>query len=149
MKIGQVAKQAGVNIDTIRYYERRGLLDEPERLPSSGYREYPPDTVQLLRFIKRAQDLGFTLNEIEELLRLRESKPRNRAKIRTLAAATLRGIDEKISRLQSMRAALGVLVDSCGCNRRQPQCPIIEALDDPNPLAQARARRKEKRNESH
>ena len=152
MKIGQVAKQADVNIDTVRYYERRGLLDEPERQRSSNYREYPADTAQLIRFIKRAQELGFTLSQVEELLRLREGKAQSRAEVRTLAAAKLRDIDEKISRLQSMRAALGVLLDSCACGRGRPPCPILAALDDPKPSAQVRIppkEPKEKRNGKH
>jgi len=145
MKIGQVAREAGVKIDTVRYYERRGLLDEPERRPS-GYREYPPDAAQLIRFIKRAKELGFTLHEVEELLRLRDGKVRNRGEVRELATAKLRDIDEKIARLQSMRAALGVLLESCACGRGRPECPILEALDDPKPLLQICVQRKEKEN---
>src|SRR5216683_3180414 len=87
MKIGQVATRAGVNIDTLRYYERRGLLAEPERRPS-GYRDYPEETVPIIRFIKRAQDLGFTLNEIEELISLRDGgNGRRKGEIRALAEA--------------------------------------------------------------
>lgn len=130
MKIGQVASQAGVNIDTLRYYERRGLLDEPERRPS-GYREYPPDTVRLIRFIKRAQDLGFTLAEIEELLTLRDGRGQRRGDVRAMAQAKLRDIDEKLARLQSMRSAVYGLIESCECSRGRPSCPILEALDDP------------------
>jgi MerR family mercuric resistance operon transcriptional regulator len=73
LRIGQVATLAGVNIQTLRYYERRGLVREPERR-HSGYREYPPDTVALIRFIKRAQDLGFSLREVADLLHLREDR---------------------------------------------------------------------------
>ena len=73
LRIGQVASLAGVNIQTLRYYERRGLLREPERR-HSGYRAYPPDTVALIRFIKRAQELGFSLSEVEELLHLRQDR---------------------------------------------------------------------------
>lgn len=71
MRIGQVARQAGVSIDTVRFYERRGILTEPQREPTSGYRTYPTDASRRIRFIKRAQDLGFTLKEIRELLSLR------------------------------------------------------------------------------
>jgi MerR family copper efflux transcriptional regulator len=139
MRIGQIAAAAGVNIDTLRYYERRGLLAEPKRRPS-GYREYPPETVQLLRFIKRAQDLGFTLQEIEELLRLRHARGASRLEVRTLAAAKVRAIDEKITHLKSIRDALNVLVEECACGRGRPtpECPILEALNDSDPLLQVR-----------
>lgn len=148
MRIGQVAEQAGVNIDTLRYYERRGLLDEPERRPS-GYREYPPETVQVLRFIKRAQDLGFTLHEVQDLLRLRQARG-SRPEVRTLAEVKLHAIEEKIARLSAMRDALGVLVKSCACGRGPATltCPILEALDDPKPLVQIRMR-KEKKHANH
>lgn len=131
MKIGQVAAEAGVNIETLRYYERRGLLAEPERRPS-GYREYPQRTVSLIRFIKRAQDLGFTLTEIEELISLRDGSGRRRTDVRSLAEAKIRDIDQKLSRLRAMRSALEGLVESCACGGRpRPSCPILEALDEP------------------
>jgi Hg(II)-responsive transcriptional regulator len=130
MKIGQVATRAGVNIDTLRYYERRGLLAEPQRRPS-GYREYPEETVPIIRFIKRAQDLGFTLNEIEELISLRDGGDgRRRSAVRALAEAKMRDIDQKLVRLQAMRTALSGLVESCACSRGRPACPILEALND-------------------
>ena len=78
MRIGELAKQAEVNIQTIRFYERRGLLDKPKRL-SSGYRHFPPEVVEQVRFIKRSQGLGFTLNEIKVLLKIRGRVPPNRA----------------------------------------------------------------------
>lgn len=131
MKIGSVAKEAGVGVDTLRYYERRGLIPEPERR-DSGYREYPPSTAQLIRFIKRAQDLGFSLDEIEELLQLREGG--RRGEVRGLAEQKVQDIDEKMSRLKAMRAALTGLIIACSCKGgAAPECPIIEALDDPRP----------------
>jgi Hg(II)-responsive transcriptional regulator len=129
MRIGDVAARAGVNTQTLRYYERRGILGEPRR-SSSGYREYPTDTVRLIRFIKRAQELGFTLNEIEELITLRQTTPKRRAKVRELAAAKMRDIDEKLARLQAMRSALYTLVEGCACGGETLTCPILEALDD-------------------
>jgi len=130
MKIGQVATRAGVNIDPLRYYERRGLLAEPQRRPS-GYREYPEETVPIIRFIKRAQDLGFTLNEIEELISLRDGgNGRRRSEVRALAEAKLRDIDQKLVRLRAMRSALSGLVESCACSGGRPECPILEALND-------------------
>lgn len=88
MRIGDVATRAGVNTQTLRYYERRGILGGPKR-SASGYREYPTDTVRLVRFIKRAQELGFTLTEIEELITLRQTTPKRRGKVRELAAAKM------------------------------------------------------------
>jgi len=141
MKIGQVATRAGVNIDTLRYYERRGLLAEPQRRPS-GYREYPEETVPIIRFIKRAQDLGFTLNEIEELISLRDGGDgRRRSAVRALAEAKMRDIDQKLARLQAMRSALFGLVESCACSRGRPACPILEALNDSADGSEALRRR--------
>lgn len=128
MRIGKVSAAAGVNIQTLRYYERRGLLPEPER-GSSGYRAYGPDTVKLVRFIKRAQELGFTLREIEDLLQLRQS-PHRGAEVRALAAAKVSDIEHRIRQLRAMRSALGGLVEACDCEGGAPTCPIIEALDE-------------------
>ena len=129
MKIGRVAKEAGVGVDTLRYYERRGLISEPERR-ASGYREYPADTARLIRFIKRAQELGFSLDEIDELLQLREGGRRD--EVRGLAEQKVHDIDEKVSQLNSMREALAELITACSCQTGSaPECPIIEALDDP------------------
>jgi MerR family copper efflux transcriptional regulator len=84
MQIGEVARRAGVNIQTLRYYERRGILPSPTRRPS-GYREYSPDTVAFVRFIKRAQHLGFNLRDVGELLELRQNPSRSRAAVRAVA----------------------------------------------------------------
>ena len=109
---GEVAAKAGVNIQTLRYYERRGLLAEPERRPS-GYREYSPDAVRLIRFIKRAQELGFTLAEVEDLLRLRNDQQIACSEVKSAAEAKIHDIDEKIRRLRAMKRALGTLTQSC------------------------------------
>jgi Hg(II)-responsive transcriptional regulator len=129
MRIGDVSAKAGVNIQTLRYYERRGLLPEPAR-GSSGYRLYDPETVRLVRFIKRAQELGFTLREIEELIELRQS-PRRGGEVRALAATKVEDIERRIRQLKAMRKALGGLVAACDCDGGTLACPIIEALDDP------------------
>lgn len=129
MRIGDVAARAGVNKQTLRYYERRGILGDPRR-STSGYREYPVDTVRLIRFIKRAQELGFTLTEIEELIALRRTTTKQRAKVRALAIAKMADIDEKLARLQAMRSALYSLVEGCACDADTVTCPILEALDD-------------------
>lgn len=128
MKIGEVAREAGVKIDTLRYYERRGLLEEPERR-DSGYRDYPEETVRIIRFIKRAQELGFTLDEVEELLMLRAANGQSRRQVRVAAEAKLQDIDQRLAQLQAMRSALSTLLEACECGR-QPTCPILEALDD-------------------
>src|SRR5207244_6106668 len=89
MRIGAAAELAGVNVQTLRYYERRGLLPRPPRR-DSGYREFPDEAVRLVRFIKRAQDLGFSLDEVEELIRLRSGIPRERARVRAVAERRVR-----------------------------------------------------------
>lgn len=129
LTIGLVAKQAGVNVETIRYYERRGILTKPPRRPS-GYRAYEPETVHLIRFIKRAQDLGFTLEESRQLIGLRSTASRRRSVVRAFAQAKLRDVDKKIVDLGAIRGALGVLIDACSCSSSKPECPILEALND-------------------
>lgn len=129
MTIGRVAKLADVGVETIRFYERKGLIEEPPRR-ASGYRQYPTDTVDQLRFIRRAKELGFTLKEIKELMSLRDGGGRRRGDVRKIAEAKMRDIDQKLARLQAMRSALYGLVESCACGRRTT-CPILEALNDP------------------
>lgn|SRR5262249_16926250 len=129
IRIGEVAGRAGVNVQTLRYYERRGLLEEPERT-QSGYRRYAPETVRLIRFIKRAQELGFSLTEAEDLLRLRRAQGRDRQRIRALAEQKFRDVDQKIRRLSAIRSALGKLVHSCARAAPELECPILEALED-------------------
>jgi len=128
LRIGDLAAQAGVGIQTLRYYERRGLLKEPPRRPS-GYREYPAEAVRRVRFIKRAQELGFTLAEIHELLRLREDKRANCADVRGRANAKIRDVDDRIRALRAIRGALERLVTSCTRDGSSRECPILEALD--------------------
>jgi Cu(I)-responsive transcriptional regulator len=127
MRIGTAARRAGVNVQTLRYYERRGLLPRAPRR-TSGYREFPDDSVRIVRFVKRAQDLGFTLDEVEQLLRLRHEKRRDRRQIRAVAEARVRDIDRKIAELQAMKKALAHLIHCCKEDSRL-ECPIIEALD--------------------
>src|SRR5213595_1459635 len=109
MWISEAAEQAGVNVQTVRYYERRGLLPRPPRR-TSGYREFPDDAVRIVRFIKRAQDLGFSLDEVEELIRLRNDKRRDRAKVRALADKRVRQVERKIAELRAMKKALSHLI---------------------------------------
>jgi Hg(II)-responsive transcriptional regulator len=131
MRIGEVAGEAGVNIQTLRFYERRGLLKTPSRRPS-GYREYTSDSVRRVRFIKRAQQLGFTLNEVQDLLRLRDDRSVPCPEVRATADAKVVEIDEKIRHLKAMKKALETLAKSCAASREH-QCPLLEALDDARP----------------
>ena len=128
LKIGQVAERGGVNLQTIRYYEREGLLPEPPRL-QSGYRVFPEDTVRRVHFIKRAQELGFTLAEIRELLALRIDGKRNRNEVRTLAEAKITDIEEKIRTLKKMKRALSELTERCSGCGPSSECPILESID--------------------
>jgi DNA-binding transcriptional MerR regulator len=126
MRIGVVASQANVNEQTLRYYERAGLLRTPVRA-KNGYRDYPPDTVALVRFIKRAQELGFSLADAGALSEFRRAPGRNRLKVRALAQAKLQDVEQKIADLTAIRNALQQLVGSC-CSEDGPGCPILEAL---------------------
>ena len=127
MKIGELARLAGSNVETIRYYEREGLLEEPDRR-TSGYREYGRGVIDRLRFIHRAKDLGFTLREIKELLRLHADEDATRAEVKRRAEEKAAVIEAKIADLQRMRAALGGLIESCDGEGPLDGCPIIEAL---------------------
>jgi MerR family copper efflux transcriptional regulator len=127
MTIGRLAQEAGVNIDTIRYYERNGLLPEPAR-KASGYREYTQADVRRLRFVMRAKELGFTLAEIGELLALSATDDVNGVKRR--AEARMLEIDRKIAELRRVRRGLKTLVDACPGHGDSRDCPIIAALND-------------------
>jgi len=123
--IGDLAKQAGVGIDTVRYYERSGLLAPHMRLPS-GYRRYRDLEVARLRFIRRAQALGFTLAEIKSLLKL--SAQRNVAQVKRSAQAKLADVDRRIKELQRIRRGLAELISQCPGHGRAEDCPILRAL---------------------
>jgi MerR family mercuric resistance operon transcriptional regulator len=124
---GNLAKAAKVNVETLRYYERRGLLPEPPRI-ESGYRVYPEASVDRLRFIKGAQVLGFTLEEIHELLNLRVNDHASRADVRKRAQEKVEHIEHKITALQAMRAALSDLIEQCHGDGPTSDCPILEAM---------------------
>lgn len=127
LTIGKVAKQAEVPIDTIRFYEREGLIPRPARRPS-GYRDYPAETVKRLRFIRRAKDLGFTLGEIAELLQLTERSQHDMAGMKRAAEAKLALVEAKIVELNRMRAALTTMVTACPGHGEMADCPIVNAL---------------------
>jgi MerR family transcriptional regulator, mercuric resistance operon regulatory protein len=127
MRIGEIAAQAGVNVQTIRFYERRGLLREPRRLPS-GYRDYPAEVVKLIRFIKRTQKQGFSLQEIERLLRRLATRSLTAAEVRAGFEAKIRSLDEQIRELQTMRDELVASLDKCECRDGQSLCPGLKAI---------------------
>jgi MerR family transcriptional regulator, copper efflux regulator len=128
LTIGEVAKQAGVHIETLRYYERQGLVARPPR-STSNYRLYVEDTVRRVRFIKSAQALGFSLKEIMELLSLRAAPKTRCGEIRERAEAKITDIEEKIASLQAMKTALSKLVAECSGDGPITDCPILEAFD--------------------
>ena len=125
--IGQLARKAEINLETVRYYERRGLLPKPPRT-LSGYRLFPAEAAQRLRFIRRAQELGFSLAEIRELLSFRLSAGTSSSEIRRRAQAKISDIENKIKSLESMRKSLRKLAASCDGCRPVSQCPILESL---------------------
>ena len=128
LTIGQLAKQAGVGVETIRFYEREGLLAEPERRPS-GYRQYTAEVVRRVRFIRHAKDLGFALKEIQELLELRVDPISTCADVRKRARAKIADINGRIAALERMKAALERLARSCRGRGPTSECPILEVLD--------------------
>jgi len=128
LTIGRLARAVGVNLETVRYYERRGLLPKPPR-SRSGYRLFPAEAKRRLRFIRRAQELGFSLGEIRELLSLRAAPAAKSADVRRRAQAKITDIEAKIRSLQSMKKALRELTQTCsGCGPVR-DCPILESLD--------------------
>ena len=125
LSIGSLAKAADVNVETIRYYQRRGLLDEPSK-PLGGHRRYSPSAATRVRFIKRAQQLGFTLEEIKDLLLLEDGQ--SCRETRLLAEHKLELIEERIADLTRMRRSLRTLIAECAGGKRPRSCPIIATL---------------------
>ena len=136
MRTSEVAGRAGVNTQTLRYYERRGLLAEPPR-SGAGYREYPAQAVAVLRFVKRAQALGFTLAEITELLELAGGGPESCDRARALAQGHADELDRKIADLTRMRASLDELLATCQRPRADRRCPLLTAIEDGTALTGA------------
>lgn len=127
--IGEVARAARVNIQTLRYYERRRLLRAPEREPN-GYRRYDGEAVRIVCFVKHAQALGFSLKEIKELLALRVDPRRSCGDVRMRAEAKLADIDQKIGSLRAMRKTLMRFIAVCSGRGPVSECPILDALDE-------------------
>ena len=131
LTIGQVAKQVGIGVETLRFYERQGLLAQPKR-PASGYRQYDDEAVERLGFIRRAKALGFTLGEIRSLLSLRVDPHSTVADVRERARKKVEEVDAKIRDLTAIRDALRKLVKACRGDGPKSECPILEALDPSN-----------------
>ena len=127
MKIGEVAKAAGIGIDAVRFYEREGLLPHPARQPS-GYRDYSPDAVLGLRFIKRAKELGFSLKEISELIAIDRDPDATAGDVKKLAEEKLTDLADKIRSLQRMKRALREVAESCPGRGPTRDCPILRSL---------------------
>ncbi|MBX9680752.1 MAG: MerR family DNA-binding protein [Gemmataceae bacterium] len=128
LTIGQVAKRTGIGIETIRFYERQGLLQQPER-KASGYRQYTENVLARLRFIRRAKELGFSLREIGELFAIQDDSDTTRADVKELTARKLADIEARILDLHRMRGALTKLLAACPGHGPLQGCPILDALN--------------------
>ncbi|MDT0617487.1 MerR family DNA-binding protein [Salinisphaera sp. P385] len=124
MTIGTVARRAGVNLQTVRYYQRRGLIEQPSK-PPSGYRRYNSDVVERIRFVKRAQELGFSLAEIGELLELGDGRCDD---VRQVAEGQRALVARRIADLAAMQDTLDALIERCRHERHPGHCPLIESL---------------------
>ncbi len=129
LSIGQVARRAGVGVETVRFYERQGLLEKPPR-KQSGYRQYPPEAVSRLHFIKKAKEVGFSLKEIKELLSLRLDSAATCEDVKSRAEAKILDIEQKIQALKRMRQALTDLTAACNENGPICECPILRSFEE-------------------
>lgn len=132
MKIGELAAVAGVSVQTVRFYERRGLLPAPERTPS-GYRAYGPGDAQRVRFVRAAKELGFTLGEIGELLELRVAPGRTASDVRRRALEKIEATRRRIRDLQRIESALQDLVDRCHAHGSPDDCALMHAIGAADP----------------
>ena len=128
ISIGRVARESGISIETIRFYEHKGLMEEPERR-ANGYRQYRQADIARLKFIQQAKGLGFTLNEIRELLSLRSDTAASCREIRIVGSKKLEEIEHRIKSLHKIKRALKKLVQQCPGKGPKSDCPILEALD--------------------
>jgi MerR family mercuric resistance operon transcriptional regulator len=128
LTIGRVARHAGLAIDTVRYYEREGLIEKPART-SSGYRQYPADAVARLQFIRQAKELGFTLSDIRELLALRVAPGKSCADVRARTEAKIADIEQRVAHLNRMKRALVKLAATCSGRGPTSECPILDAME--------------------
>lgn len=128
MTIGTAARKAGVGVETIRFYERKGLIEQPRKPQDAGFRVYPEETVHRIRFIRQAQELGFSLREIQDLLSLRADPTADAGDVRARATAKLAEVGRKITELERIRAALEDLIAACPGRGALRGCTIMEAL---------------------
>ncbi len=129
MRISQAARRAGVGVETVRFYERQGLISQPPRPSTGGFRSYPSETVERIRFVRQAQDLGFSLKEIDELLSLRADPSTDCADVRGRAKAKLEDVNEKIVRIIAIQSALQDLINACpGQGTAARRCSILGAM---------------------
>ncbi|HUF64568.1 MAG TPA: MerR family transcriptional regulator [Gemmatimonadaceae bacterium] len=129
LTIGSLAEAAGVKVATVRYYERRGIIAAPRRT-ASGYRQYDDSVVDRIRFVRRAQHLGFALEEIEELVSLRVDNRASCGRVEAATRSKLDSVESKISELERLRATLKRLVRSCEERTKTVPCPVLEMLDE-------------------
>jgi len=134
IRIGRLAEMSGVSIDTVRYYEREGLLPEPSRR-ASGYREYSQSDVERLRFVRRAKELGFTLTEIAELLSLTADRHSDMQGVKRKAEERLEQVETKLAELQRVKRGLKQLIAACPGHGELDRCPIVAALSSEAPIA--------------
>jgi MerR family mercuric resistance operon transcriptional regulator len=139
MKIGEVAALAGVPVATVRYYERRGLIADAERTPS-GYRQYDAGAARRLRFIKHAQALGFSLEEIEQMLALRSGDPAACARVEAVTREKVLVVRQRLAELQRLERTLQELAGACARHEPAEPCPVLAVLHDDAPRAQRGAR---------
>ena len=128
MTIGEAARRADVGVETIRFYERKGLIEQPLKPLETGFRVYPEETVDRIGFIRQAQELGFSLREIDDLLSLRADPGADSADVRTRALGKLEEVDRKIGHLKDMRAALKTVIAACPGQGAVECCSILEAM---------------------
>jgi len=128
LSIGEVARAADLGVETVRFYERTGLIETPART-ASGYRQYRPEVVREVQFIKAAKGLGFTLKEIRELLSLRVTKGKACTAVRRRALAKMAAVDAKLADLRRVRDALSELVAACASSESSSSCALLDALD--------------------
>ncbi len=129
LSIGQIARQGGVGVETVRFYERQGLLEKPSR-SESGYRKYPPEAVSRLHFIKKAKEVGFSLKEIKELLSLRLDETATCQDVRSRAEAKILDVEQKLQALTRMKQALTDLTKACSGRGSVSECPILQSFEE-------------------
>lgn len=130
MTIGRAAEAAGVSVETVRFYERRGLIEQPRKPLDGGFREYPPDVIERIRFVRAAQALGFSLDEVADLLSLQADPGTDCSEVRERARARLAGVESRICELEHMRAALQEIIAACPGSGAIRHCSILAAFND-------------------